>query len=499
MRGKNILFNAIFGLLSQVIMIVIQFITRIFFLKYIGDVVLGLDGTLVSLLNIISLAEAGFSTSMVVFLVEPLQKKDFKKVNRYISILRVVYLSIAILYLAAGVIIVPFLGMFVKGIILTKNIYLYYLILVFNGAFSYFGAYRGVVLQADHKTYILKNIQTFFLIMFGVIQILSIVCTADYLVYLLIKLAQTIVGNMSVFLFCGKKYAYLKKSTFDKDVFKEVKQAVKNLFAGQVAGYIYGSSDAIIISAFLGVIQVAYYNNYFLIANGLKALFASIFVAMVPMLRGNIVDKNQDNRKEFFFIYTYACSVITVLMIVIAFTIIQRFIVLWIGDKYILSIDIFALMLADLFICNIQLPLGDYIIASGQFSKSKYPDIVGAFTNIIFSVAFVKYMGMYGVLLGTVLSRLIQWGVRLYIVTRYCLNTNTKIIMKYIVFIGEVLLIVLLLANISSMVSRWVLLGNIFFALIIDGLIALIMGIIGVILITLCNEDVRLYINNRFH
>ena len=91
MSRKNIFANAFMGIFSQAVLILSQFIIRTFFIHYIGSEMLGLDGALLSILNIVSLAEAGFSSAIIVFLVKPMKDEDWNTVNKIVNTLRVVY------------------------------------------------------------------------------------------------------------------------------------------------------------------------------------------------------------------------------------------------------------------------------------------------------------------------------------------------------------------------------------------------------------------------
>ena len=59
---------------------------------------------------------------------------------------------------------------------------------------------------------------------------------------------------------------------------------------------------------------------------------------------------------------------------------------------------------------------GDYIATGGYFSMLKKVEIVGATVNLISSIILVKILGLKGVLLGTVISLIIQWIMRSYLV-----------------------------------------------------------------------------------
>ena len=66
--------NITFGIGSQTIVIIMGFITRAFFLKY-----LGIDSLFTEMLSMLSVADLGINTVMVYSLYEPLAQHDEKK------------------------------------------------------------------------------------------------------------------------------------------------------------------------------------------------------------------------------------------------------------------------------------------------------------------------------------------------------------------------------------------------------------------------------------
>ena len=433
MSSKKIILNSIMSLLAQFSTIIAQFVVRTYFIRYIGEELVGLDGTLLSILNILALAEAGLSSAMIIFLVRPLQEQNKEEVNCIINTFRVMYKYIGMGYIILAVLIAPFLQYFISGVQVGNIIYLYYALLTINGAMTYFLSYRKVLLYADQQMYVQKTVDSVCCVIFSILQILAIAETKSYVIYIILKVSQTFFDNLIVYMICGKKYRYLKNQEMDKELFRKVIPDMKNLFVGQVAGYVYGSSDSLIISKMISTIQVAYYNNYFLVVNGLKMLLLSLFNAAVPLLKGLMVEHKNERDKSYhvFLLYTHLSFALVAAIIVPAFVLIDPFIVAWVGAKYVMGKVLFLLMILDLFICVMQNPTGNYIIANGLFSYSKYPDIIGAVTNLVISIFLSTGFGMVGILYGTVISRTIQWMIRGHISFKYCFGLGFRDQIRY--------------------------------------------------------------------
>ncbi len=483
MKRGNVFLNSIMSFIAQLVMILSQFFVRSFFIKYIGEEMLGLDATILSVLNMFSLAEAGLSSAMIVFLVRPLQEDNQKEVNRILNTFRIMYQFIGGGYLIAALLFAPFLRFFITGIEVGPLLYLYYGLLAVNGALTYFLSYRKVLLFADQRMYLQKLINAGGNLLFCLLQTGALALGGNYLVYIVLKISQTFGENLFIYLICGKRYWYLQKQQIDRAFLAGRLTDMKNLFVGQVAGYIYGSSDALVISKVISTVQVAYYNNYYLVMNGLKTLLLSLFQAAVPMLKGHMVrqEKKEGNEDALFWMYTHIGFLLASLVVVPAYCLIEPFMAAWVGEKFLLGKGIFFLMATDLYVCVLQNPLGDYIIAQELFAYSKYPDMAGAVINIVLSVFLSVSMGVEGVLYGTVISRMIQWGVRGTIAFRYCLGLNGKEQLRYWLCQGYQGATLVIMAATAGALTRHVRASNFVLEFIIKGLAAEIIVLLGMV------------------
>lgn len=420
----EIVFSGLSGLIARLSFLITQFIIRAVAITYIGENLLGLDSTIVSILNAFTLLESGISSAMVVYLVKPIESRDFSAINGAINTFKIIYRSIGCGYVFLAICFTPFLKGFITGINIGNEIYLYYTILIVNGAATYFLAYRRVLLFADQKMYIQNVIDIFCNILFCGLQVISIIIVKSYVFFLLLKTIQTILGNSFVYFWCGRSYPYLMKGKINEYFLKRILPDMKNLFAGNIAAYIYSSSDTVIISRFISTITVTYYSNYYMVFHGLNTLFMSVFSAVIPFIKKSLLMEEDGSlrKKHVFSIYTQISYMLSALVIVPCGVLIDGFVENWVGGKFLLSKGVTWLMMMDLYICAVQNPTGNFIIAEELFSYSKYPDIVGAVLNITISICLVFRWKLEGILVGTVISRLIQWGVRGRICLSLCLK-----------------------------------------------------------------------------
>jgi O-antigen/teichoic acid export membrane protein len=80
---------------------------------------------------------------------------------------------------------------------------------------------------------------------------------------------------------------------------------------------------------------------------------------------------------------------------------------LWVGEANVLPKDVFSVMLAFDFVHSWIHTSGMFLNAIGKHKNNDYYALGEAGLNIILSLVLIKYYGLFGVALGTVLSSLL--------------------------------------------------------------------------------------------
>ena len=433
MDEKNkILKNSAVGLISQVSTILFAFLTRNLFLEYIGLELLGVSSTFLSIAGSISLAELGFHTAIVFSLYKPLHEKNWDEINEILNVLRIIYRVIGIGFVAISLVLVPFLPYILKETTITPYIYLCFILQMAASACTYFFSYKRALLYADQKNYIAQSYDMVVNIACNTLQCITIVLFHSYMIYVAIKLLQTLGSNLIVHGYCRKAYPALKGGKLSKTRFCRIWKDTTNIFQGRIAGYIYSSTDNLIVSAFVGTIAVGYLANYKTIFSSLTTLTNSILAPVTPFIGNYLVEeKGTEDKEKTFLVYTHIRFLFALLIIIPTLVLIEDFVVMWIGREMVLSRVIVILISADLYISLVHGSAYDFLNAAGMFRYSKYIEMLGAATNLALSLFLVRDYGMGGVLAGTVISQMVFWIGRSYIVYRYCLKANMATYGRY--------------------------------------------------------------------
>ena len=432
-RKKAAVKNSIVGFTGQIVTLCLQIVSRSVFIHYIGEEMLGLNNTFTSFLYTFSLAELGFQSAIAFNLFKPLRENNEKEIVEIVNVFKIVYRVVGSFFVVASLLSLPFLSFITKNVVITNEIRIFYLIQALSSSCTYFMAYKRTILYADQKEYICKIVDLITNVLFKALQIWVIVVWHSYFAYITLQLVQVYVNNVIIHFMCNKYYPYLHKVAFNKEYAKKIFGDAKQIFAGRLAVYVYSATDNLIVSKLIGTVWVAYLGNYTTITANMKMLLNGILYPLTPII-GNYLagDEDADHQKRNLGIYTQLRFIVTLLLLIPTLVLVDDFILMWVGSKYILQPVIKVLLVADLYLFLIQGACSDYITGRGLFKQDKYVTIIGALMNVVLSLTFVGKWGMAGILAGTVISQVFNWLGHGFVVYKYCFASDWKGFAGYI-------------------------------------------------------------------
>ncbi len=471
---KNIAFNSASGIVNQSLTVLMNFISRIVFLRFLNVELLGINGTFTSVLSTLSLAELGFQSAVVFSLYEPLTKSDNKKISEILYILKYIYRIIGVFFIVLALVVIPFIGKILKGVAVDSMIVVYFLLQASTVAASYFIAYKRTILYASQKEYISNSVDMVCNIVFTAIRIVSLMIFRSFALYLVLFVLQTIISNIIVSRVVDKHYSFINECDYiNKDLLRNIIKYVKDLFVGKLAGYVYNSTDNLVISTLIGPAFVGYLSNYTMISHGLKNLTNGILLPIAPTV-GTFLAENKDDKKreKVLLFYTYVRFAISNVLIVPFVIISTDFVRFVFGREYAMSESIVLLLAFDLFIHVVHSATFDYISGDGLFKDERNISIVGAICNLLFSILFVFKFGVVGVLGGTIVSQMVFWAGRSWVVYHKCIRGIQYAYVKYWSKIVYYLLVITTSLMISKFIISYLNYTNLLIAIIVKGIVS---------------------------
>lgn len=406
-RTKESFINIKYSLYSQVIILVLSFISRTVFVSILGNEYLGLNGLFTNVIAVLSLTEMGIGSAITYSLYRPLTDNNKVKITSIMFIFKKAYTFIGIFIFFIGLLLASNLNFFINDIPNIKNIKFIFMLYILTSSISYFFSYKRLLLIADRKKYIDSIYQSLFSIIMNILQILFLVVTNNFIVFLIIKLLFTFLENFIVSLKVNKLYPFLNTTKYEplsRSDKNEIINNVKATILHKFGGIIVTGTDNIVISKFIGLSIVGIYSNYLLILNALNLLINQVFNSLTSIL-GNIgVTETRKVNEEVFEIIDFLNFWIYSVVSICLYVLLNPFIILWLNDTFIFPVKIISILILIFYVNGRRNSVISYKSAYGLFSQDKYKPFFEAIINLFFSILLGKIYGIIGVFSGTFIS-----------------------------------------------------------------------------------------------
>lgn len=403
--------NAFTGVFGQMIIIILGFITRTVFIYSLGKEYLGISGLFQNILQILSISDLGLESAIVFSLYKPLNENDENKITVIINFYKKAYRIIGIVILIFGLCLFPLLPFLVKGKSDLVDINIIFGLYLAQTVSSYLCfAYRKTIYVADQRNYKCSLISTVSRFFISGIQIVTLLIWKNYYVYMIVEIAFALLSNIIIGILAGRDYPCIKIKTKEKmpaDEYSNLKQNVIGSFFYKVCGVVTNSTDNLLISSMIGIAVVGVYSNYLLFTNYIQLFLSIIFNGATSSI-GNLYVSEDKEKSEFVFCCLNILNFWFYGFCAIAyFCLIDEFILLWLGDaSYLLSIDVVFLSFFYIALVGLQYSVKSYRSACGLFWKGKIRPILTVIINLAVSIVLGHYIGLAGILLGTIVSHI---------------------------------------------------------------------------------------------
>uniref|UniRef100_UPI0040575DDA polysaccharide biosynthesis protein n=1 Tax=Acetatifactor sp. TaxID=1872090 RepID=UPI0040575DDA len=408
-RTKNATVNLFFSILLRVYRIIVPFIMRSVFIYTIGIEFLGLNSLFTSVLQVLNLAELGVGSAMVYSMYKPIVEDDETTICALMRLYKIYYRFIGLVVLAIGVCLVPVLPKLIKGEVPDGiSIYVLYFMHLGCTVLSYWlFAYKNSLLTAYQRSDVTSKVSLAVDTLKYVLQLLALFVLKNYYVYVLIILFMQIVENISVAVCVNKMYPkYQPKGKLEKEKVSQINQRIKDLFTAKLGMVVINSADTIVISAFLGLSVLAVYQNYFYIITSITGLMSTIYASCRAGIGNSLIVESEEKNYKDLSAFTLMIGWVSTVAVTCLLCLMQPFMTMWMGTEHLLSVGCVICFCLYFFVFEVNQLLSTYKDAAGIWRKDRFRPMITALTNLFVNLLLVNYIGVYGVLLSTVLSTL---------------------------------------------------------------------------------------------
>ena len=400
------------SLITQILLLLLGFGTRTVFIHLLSAEYLGLDGLFASILTIFSLAELGIGNALTFSMYKPIATGDIEKAQQLLTLYDKAYRWIITFIIIVGLVLLPFLPKIVNADLdhLVVNVYVVYLLFLFNTISSYFLAYRQAVLAVNQYQSTITWYQTLGKIVVYSLECVLLLAFCSYYLYLTVRVAGNYIIAIMISKKAKKEYPILCEKNdkpLERTEIKRIKNDIYGLFIRRVGSVVMGSADNIIINSFISLAMVGIYSNYLLIVSSLQSITSQFFSAMTATIGNFMAVESKDKSEDAFRLYTFMVFVVYGVCTICCIMLVNRFIELLWGSNYVLSKLALYLIIINFYFWGFQSAINVFRDTAGLFVQGKYRYLYSTALNVALSLLLVQRMGIEGIILGTIISRLL--------------------------------------------------------------------------------------------
>lgn len=405
-RKKDSIKNLSFSLIGMMVTTLIGVILpRLFIVSY-GSEVNGLINSVRQIFAYFSLFEMGIGSAALQALYGPIAKRDYAKASAILAATNHFFKRSAVYYAIAVILLTVIYPLAVESDISAHIIVGIILLQGITGVIRFrVSSKLSLLMRVDGKSYILSNLGTIFTILSNIARIILMYQGFNVLWVQSVFVVVDFIQVFYIIRYTKKHYRWLDLRTTPD--FPAVSQS-KAVMVHQLSFLIFSNTAAIILSLFCGLAAVSVYAMYCLlfgmVSNIITAISSSVNFAMGQIFNS---EKNRfiDIQETFETYYMCACFG----LMTVAYIFILPFLKLYtegITDANYLDPLVALLFVLSQFLNYGRNPSASVIDYAGHYRQTRGRTILESFINLTVSLVATHFLGIYGVLIGTIAALL---------------------------------------------------------------------------------------------
>ena len=397
--------NIITGFLNQIVTIAFGILIPRLVLVNLGSESNGLLNSINQLLVYVALLEAGIGGASLQALYGPCARHDQSSINAILAATKRYYKRTGTVYFCIIIVLTLLFPYTIQSEIPRSTIMAVMFLSGMPGAINYY--FQGklkILLQADGRTYVTTNLATIVFVLTSISKVILLIkgygIVALQFMYLFFNICQMLV----IVLYIKKHYPWLDLNV--RPDFLAISKS-KNVLIHQISSLVFNHTDIIVLTYFCGLKTVSVYSMY-AIRLGMITTAISNFGG-IGFVLGQSFNTDRERYLEYHDCYEVFNMTLTFSLFSVASIFILPFLKLYTANVTdITYIDPYLsyLFIAVQLISNCRASSTLVINYAQKYKETQLRAIFEALINIIVSLLAVRKFGIYGVLIGTIVSLL---------------------------------------------------------------------------------------------
>lgn len=402
--------NTTVALISRLTAIFMGYVLRVVFTHTLSESYVGVNGLFLDIINVLSLSEMGVGTAITYALYRPIAEGNIDKQKSLMRMFGWFYRIVALIVAVAGAALIPFFDIVIKDYRSVDHLILIYILYLVNTICSYLLIYKKTLMDAHQLNYIGTFYLTMSWVVQDVLQILVLVFTKNFILFLLINIFTTVICNICISRKADELYPYLRDKEAEplpKQERKEIFQNIRAMLMHKAGTVIVNNTDNLILSAFAGLASVGSYSNYYLVIGSIRQLLTQVFQGITASVGNLGVTENKERVKKVFEAIFFLGQWMYGLAVICLYELINPFVEMSFGKQYLFSTEVVLILCVNFFINGMRNATLIFRDSLGLFWHDRYKAIAEAVLNLVISIVLVKQLGVAGVFLGTFISMML--------------------------------------------------------------------------------------------
>ena len=484
--------NIAYGLLGQVITIILSFISRSVFLYCFTKEYVGISSLFAGILSFLSLADLGMEASMTVKLYRPLAEENWPLIKALLGYYKRIFNVIALVIFGAGLLLLPVLDMIVDIPENVEHVKLIYVLTLANSSVTYLFIYKKILFIADQKKYITDITQYCVTFSEYAVLIPLLLITRSYILYLLTQCGFKLIYNFVIMALAKKKYVEVdaaQEIKLDDTIKRSIGSDMRAISLHRIGDVVSTHSWTILVSSCVNVVTAGLYSNYQLIIGYVKVIMDKVLYALSPSIGNMIVTETEDAVYGFFEKMMFMSFAMTCICGNCLLCLLNPFIDLWIGDTFQLTYGVVMVSVINFYLVNMRKPVLIFKEAYGFFKQDRFRPLIESGISIMASLflCLAAKLELAGVLLGTTFAYLVTtFWIEPWILFRNGFHKKCRLyFVKYVGYIAFTTAIMLLSASVCGLLESG------FFTFILSGMVSVAVPAGGIFLVFRRTEEYR--------
>lgn len=403
MRTRYSFYNFIVSLVTSVLLPIFGFVKYRLFIDLYGSDVNGLQLTIIGVITFLNICELAYSLAFRQLLFQPLAEGNRQKVLNIYHGARKVFVMTGWAVLVIGTIVAFCFPNFSQSPFSYWQTVGTFILLLLPYALSYFLMGPNFVIIADQQEYKINIWIQSIAILRMVFIVVGIMMNMPFIFVLIIEGVNVLGSNIIARHIALKQYPWLNDKPTEKD--DSFRKNAPYTIIQRLSTLATNNTDNIVIASFMGYGMVSIYGTYSYLNEAVTKIVQSAITSPINSFGNLFNDKKADSYKVFTEFFNFACYIASIASICI-FVIMNRFVHLWVAGRegYEVSVGVAFLFAVNIFYLTMREPVIISRDANGLFKDAKNNAYLLAISKVVLSVALIKFFGIAGVLMATLLT-----------------------------------------------------------------------------------------------